>query len=370
MAEASGDGPHLRTSHAALFLRLAEEAAPHLQGAESRSWLDRLERDHDNLRAAISRSVARPDPSTAVGLVFALWRFWQRRGYLDEARRLVDRIAGQGWELTADERARFAEAAGGIAYWQADIPATNRWYDEALEIRRGQADPADPATQRELANALYNRGYASVAELMTAAEVGARPDPAAREMLEQSLAIYRALGDRGGEADLLWGLGGYLLFADQAVQAESCFRQSIDLHRASGNRHMEAWSLHMLTVTVLIQTRAEEAGEASRDALRLFAAAGDVSGTTLSLDVLAGVAMAQGQRDRGGRLWGAGRRLQQAAGIGLAEWDRKIISMMPFAVERVLGPAELDRLAAEGAGLTLAETVAYALEEADPFAEG
>jgi predicted ATPase len=369
MAEASGDGPAIRAAHAALFLRLAEEAAPHLQGAESRRWLDGLERDHDNLRAAIAWAVERPDPPTAVGLVFALWRFWQRRGYLDEARRLVDRIAAQGWELTPDERARFSEAAGGIAYWQADIEATRRWYDEALAIRRGQADPADPATQRELANALYNRGYAYIAELMSSPDVDALPDPAARAMLEEALAIYRALGDRAGEADLLWGLGGYYLFSEEPGLAEPAFRQSIDLQRASGNRTMEAWSLHMLSSVLIIQERTEESRVASTGALRLFDAAGDVSGITLALDVLAGVALSLGRRHRGGRLWGAARRLQRAAGVGIAEWDRRIISMLPFAVERVFDPAELERVAAEGASLTLAETVAYALEEADPFAD-
>ena len=193
------------------------DAAPNLQGAESRRWLDRLERDHDNLRAALSWTIGRPDPPTAVGLVFALWRFWQRRGYLDEARRLVDRMDAAAWDLPPVERARFAEAAGGIAYWQADLQATLRWYDEALAIRRRQADevgPDDPATQREFANALYNRGYASIAETMMSPEFDARPDPSARVMLEEALAIYRALGDRAGEADLLWGLGGYYLFTD------------------------------------------------------------------------------------------------------------------------------------------------------------
>ena len=95
-----------------------------------------------------------------------------------------------------------------------------------------------------------------------------------------------------------------------------------------------------------------------------------MSGITLALDVLAGVALAQGRRERGGRLWGAARRLQEAGGIGLAEWDRRVIAMLPFAVERVLDPAEVEALAAEGASLTLAETVAYALEAADPFAGG
>ncbi len=126
----------------------------------------------------------------------------------------------------------------------------------------------------------------------------------------------------------------------------------------------------MLSTTLIIQGRTDEAGAASTGALRLFDGAGDVSGITLTLDMLAGVALSQGRRHRGGRLWGAARRLQRAAGIGLAEWDRRIISMLPFGVERVFDPSELEQVAAEGASLTLAETVAYALEEADPFADG
>ena len=370
MREAAGEDQLVRDAHARAFLGLAETVAPHLQGAESRSWLDRLERDHDNLRSALSWSMAQPEPSTATRLVYSLWRFWQRRGYLDEARRLVDRLAQEDWELAPDDRARFAEAAGGIAYWQADLAATLRWYDEALDIRRSQADPAEAQSQRELANALYNRGYASVAEIMfamIAPEEHLRPDPAARTMMEEALAIYRALGDTAGEGDLLWGLGGYHLFVDEPAMAETCFRRSLDLQRAAGNQTMEAWSLHMLGTTLLLEERIDEAGEASRAGLRYFSAAGDVSGVPLALDVLAGVALAQGRDKRGGRLWGASRRLQEAGGIGLAEWDRRIIAMLPFAVERVFGPQELEDVSAEGASLTLAEAIAYALEEIDPF---
>ena len=102
--------------------------APLLQGAEQRAWLDRLERDHDNLRAALSWATGRPDPETAVRLCFALWRFWQQRGYLVEARSELDGIAAQAWDLPAPLRARFAETLGGVAYWQADLPvSTARW---------------------------------------------------------------------------------------------------------------------------------------------------------------------------------------------------------------------------------------------------
>ena len=102
------------------MLELAQQAAPHLSGTEQRVWLERLEREHDNLRAALDWATARPEPTLGARLAFALWRFWQQRGYLNEARARIEAMAAQGWDLEPVDRARFAEAAGGIAYWQSD----------------------------------------------------------------------------------------------------------------------------------------------------------------------------------------------------------------------------------------------------------
>jgi predicted ATPase/class 3 adenylate cyclase len=369
----SGEAAATRRAHASAYLAVAERSAPHLQGADQRRWLDRLEQDHDNLREALDWAIDLPDPPTAVRLAFALWRFWQQRGYLDEARSLLDRIAELGWEMEPELRARFAETAGGIAYWQADLPTATHWYDVALEIRRDAAAGAagaggDPESHRELANALYNRGYIPVAALMKSSDVNAPADPDARAMLEEALAIYRELGDIGGEGNLLWGLGGYLMFVGAAPEAEVYLRSAMELHRAAGQRTMEAWSLHMLSSALLIQARYTEAAEPSRHALRHFSRGGDVSGITLCLDTMSVIALSADDRLRGGRLWGAARQLQRVSGTGLAEWDARFLQTLPFGVQSVFTPAELDHLAAEGADLSLSEAVAYALGEADPFA--
>ena len=142
------------------MLDLAERATPHLAGAEQRDWLDRLERDHDNLRAALEWATARPDPDLGARMGFALWRFWQQRGYLNEARMRLEAMAAQDWSLEPVCAAHFAEAIGGVAYWQADHPAAERWYHEALRIWRERGD------KREIANALYNDAYADILPLM------------------------------------------------------------------------------------------------------------------------------------------------------------------------------------------------------------
>jgi tetratricopeptide (TPR) repeat protein len=316
-AEMLDDPDRTSAVHAAFYVALAEEAAPELQGTEQRRHIDRLS----------------------------------------------ERIDG----LAAETRARFAEAAGGVAYWQADFDSTVRWYDEALSIRRELADPNDPRSQRELANALYNRGYAGVALIMGAVADGGRPDTTAQDLMEEALAIYRAQGDTAGEANLLWGLGGYRLFVGETAAAEEDFGRAIELHRDSGQRTMEAWSLHMLGVARVMQGRLSEAADPARHALRHFSAGGDLGGITLALDLLAVVAVDAGDRRRGGRLWGAARQLQETSGTGLAEWDEGIFARLLVGIRDAFDEPALQELSAEGASLPLEDAVAYALGEADPF---
>ena len=368
MLEVIGETEALREQHARHFLDLAERAAPHLQGAEQRAWLDRLERDHDNLRTALSWAIERPDPELAVGLAFALWRFRQQRGYLVEARRELDDLAERSWNLAPITRARLAEALAGVAYWQADIPVAERWYDEALAIWRELAVDGDAEGRREMANALYNRAFTTVAAAMWVVGGGEGQRPRARAMLDEALAIYEELGDTSGQGNVLWGRGGFELYGDSPGEAEPWYRRALELHRAAGHRTMEAWSLHMLSVALISQRRVADAREASRHALAHFRDGGDLAGLNLALDALAAVAVGEGDPARAGRLWGAARQLQHTSGTDLATWDQAILEALPYGPRREIAAADLERLAAEGAALRLTDAVAYALGEADPFA--
>jgi hypothetical protein len=166
----------------------------------------------------------------------------------------------------------------------------------------------------------------------------------------------------------VWGLGGLELYADDAGRAEPWFRRSLELHRAAGHRTMEAWSLHMLSVTMIALDRIDEADEASRHAVAHFRDAHDLAGLTLGFDALAAEAVARGDEDRGGRLWGLARQLERVSGTFLAAWDEALFANLPSSPRSRIAPARLEALAAEGAALPLADGVAYALGEVDPFA--
>ena len=351
-----GEADEIADRHAAAMLDLAEQAAPQLAGSDQRAWLDRLEREHDNMRAALDRSIAKPDPVLGVRLAFALWRYWQQRGYLNEARVRFERLEAQGWDLEPVLQARFAEAFGGIAYWQSDQPTATRLYDDALRLWRELGD------QREIANALYNRAYADMIEVM---EGLVAPSEKTRNvpLLDEALAIYREIGDIGGEANLLWALGSVHFFTANAGVAEGWYRQSLELHRKAGNRTMEAWSQHMLGLSLVGQRRFAEAAEVIRHALRHFHEAGDIAGVTLVLDDLALVAVGFDDPDRGARLWGAARHLQDRTGTALADYVERSYALYGVPTPKDLLPPEvLKPLADEGAAMSYDEIVAYALE--------
>jgi predicted ATPase/class 3 adenylate cyclase len=356
--ELRGELDQVRERHALAMVDRAERAQPHLNGVDQRTWLDRLERDHDNLRAALDWTTARPRPDLAARLVYALWRFWQQRGYLNEARTRLEAMAREEWDLDPILRARFAEAFGGVAYWQSDRDAATRWYDIALAVWRDQDD------QRELANALYNRAYADVISLMGGLALDPELSDQTRSMLMDALKIYEGLGDKAGEGNIIWGLGSFHYYNRDIESARAWYERSLALHRASGQRTMEAWSLHMGALVDIGDRRFEEGGRTAKEALQVFADSGDVAGITLELDNLAAVAAAQGDLTRAGRLWGAARHLQQLTGTGLADYVEETHEMFDTPTPRLLlSPEDLAARAAEGAAMSLDEVVAYALED-------
>ena len=359
MLEAREDGAAIRGRHARWYLDLAEAAVPQLAGAEQRSLLELLEREHDNLRAALDRSAAAGDGDTTIRLAFALWRFWQKRGHLNEARRRLESYAAQPWSSEPPPlRARLLEALGGVLWWQADITAMKAAYAEAVEIWRAVGD------KKEIANALYNYSFSfAVSPNPREDPRDADPEGQGLQAQEEALALFREIGDERGQANVLWGIGNRDYFAAAGDHGETRFREALELFRTVGDVTMEAWSLHMLGTALIRQARPEEARETLHHALRHFHDASDAAGINLLFDDLSSLAVVDGDLPRAARLRGAARRLTATTGVELAHF---INEQYEFAarpqVVRQLSPEELERYGAEGAAMPLDAAVAYALD--------
>ncbi len=364
--EARGEREAILARHRDWFVSLAERAAKELSGDDQRRWLDRLELAHDDIRAVLDRAVAQPDPPVAIGLSFTMWRFWQKHGHLGEARRRLDAMEREPWSRDDPRlRARLLEALGGVCWWQGDFAAMLVHYEEAVEIWEGIGD------DRELANAYYNASFSYA--LGPDGKFGAGdPEGKGEGYVRSALEAFRRIGDARGEANALWGLGTMHYFQGDFATSEAENRAALELFGASEDRTMESWARHMLGLALISQLRTAEAKFQVVHAVRHFHAAGDVAGLSLTLYDLSSIAVQEGDLERAARLRGAAHNLSNETGttLGVFTEDAFEAARMRPNVREQMSVADVERLGAEGAAMTLDELIAYALEGApeDPEA--
>jgi predicted ATPase/class 3 adenylate cyclase len=359
----SGEADALRARHAQHFLEVATALSAEAQGNEQREVLDAYERDHDNLRAALNFAVAENRGELAQRLLSSTWRFWQIRGHLAEARERAERILALPDAQRRDEvRLRALDAAGSIAYWQADMVPARRWYEEerALAAELGDA--------RGEADAIYNLSFTY--------SLTREDAPLAGQLAADARDRYRALGDRHAEARALWAIVNSFLFdmtkgesgelSAAGEEAIASAQAAIPIFREMNDHFMLGWSLYTYGLLKNIRGEAEGAREALRESLGLFQETNDVTGYALVLDGFASLEWAAGERDRAMKIAGAAAAISDVAGGGLAQRNREIDQFFP---QELLSEAALAEAYQAGQHLSAEEAVRLALRE-DEVDEG
>ena len=189
----AGEAEPLARRHLEYCVRRAEQAVPHLLGAEQPRWLEYLGHEYDDLRAALGRAVAAGAAAPALRLAAALWRFWYFRSDFTEGRGWLTRVlALPATAAQAEARAEALNGAGALAISQDDFAAARSLYEECLALRRAAGDRSGEA------RALNNLSVVAIA---------VADYPRAQALLKASLALHRAVGYRIGEAYNLNNLG-------------------------------------------------------------------------------------------------------------------------------------------------------------------
>jgi len=240
--EASGEAEELRRRHADHFLALAKEAEPHLR-KQSKEWLDRIEREHDNIRAALDGFETAGENERVLELGAAVFEFWTLRGHFGEGRRRLESA------LAGDQRPTAARATALMG--AADL---------AL-------DTGDPVTTRLRA--------------------------------EEALALQRSLGDVWGTAHSTMLLGSAFAAAKDWASAQQRFDESARLFREVGDEHNARQATRRLAWTCAVLGDRERARALREDNLRWARESGDEHIEAVSLDVLAIDALKQGHIDDG-----------------------------------------------------------------------
>jgi predicted ATPase/class 3 adenylate cyclase len=346
--QSSEEAVPTRDRHAAFFLALAEAAEPHLRREDQKRWLDRLETEHDNIRAALRWAIDSEDAPTALRLAGAVWRFWHLHSHLADGRRWAEEaLALPGAAGRTAERIRGLTALGGIAYWQQDVPTFRRAYEEAMAIAEELGDGAEVAEQT------YNLAFASALE---------GDFPGMLALVHQSRSMFEELGNLRGVADCDWILGIAARLGGDLEQSRALGEQSLRVHREVGDRFGGTVALYALGRTAMEQGDLDVAEACFREALANDAEIGNRTGMCVILDNLADKARIDGDHVRALRLGGASEAMKEATG---AQAPPQLLDL-PDLREEARGTLSEEAIGAaweEGRAMSIEQLVAYARQE-------
>ncbi|MDQ4129072.1 MAG: helix-turn-helix domain-containing protein, partial [Actinomycetota bacterium] len=284
-----GEAEEVRLRHASFYLALAEEAEPRIKGQDQVEWLDKLEADNDNFRAAIGRSLEAGDALTAARFGWALAVYWVMRARREEGRLLMERTLSGG-NLPARMRARALYALGLCVNGSGEDRRLMAVSEESVALFREAGDG-------------HGEAYALLVLSFAALQLGDLD--LAERVLEQALEGFRRYADAWGSAHSLNHLavasyrrGNYPLAAGHA-------EEGLAVTRRSGDRLGANVALHLLAQAAWASDEQERAARYFREALVLASEAGDKTSSAYCMQGLADVAGARGQPRRAARLLGA-----------------------------------------------------------------
>ncbi len=340
-AELPSADPEGRSLHAGHFIRLAEAAEGELSGARQADWLERLEVDHDNLRAALDWLTRAGEASLELRLAAALGRFWYMRGYLSEGLTRLQRAVA----AAADDDATVAKAlrtSSALALLRGDYPLARASAEHALELYRQAGD--DAGVVRSLSN--LGAILHALGDLTLAAETLDECIDACASVDDDRLMALA----RNNRGDVALSQGELDLAADQ-------FAQSLALLRTANDTANIARALYNLGAVAVEQRRSDEAGELLRESLELSDRVGDVEDLAWCLIALAVVAADNGASLDAAAMLGYTTALLDRIGASMKPFEERLFERTRSRLREALGDAELEDALAAGAHLQRADAV-------------
>jgi predicted ATPase len=341
----SGEAEDIARRHAEHYLALAEEAEPHTREL-SRKWLDRLEQEHDNLRAAIEwfATAGRTEPCQR--LVGVLDDFWGTRGHMAEGwRRLQSALAADLRPTAA--RGRALLGAAGLAIGRGDSAAARQLAEEALALHQGLRDT------RGAAASLFVLGH-------VAAEGG--DFQTAATLAEESSGLFREAGQDFQVLEADWLLGWALRGLGETERARSLDERTLAEARVQGASSIQAHLLEQLAQRTAEDGRPADALPMFREAYELDLALDDRWRMALLACRLATALTGLGEPERAAQVLASGRAQLEDMGADPA-WRRDEDEREVTRLRGELGEAAFTEAWEAGRKLTADEAIALALAE-------
>jgi predicted ATPase len=388
---ASGEEAAARHAHAAWYRALAEEAAPILGETFDRKWLDRLEAELGNFRAALTWALRQPDAEIALRLAAALRRFWLARGYLVEGRDWLEQALAHGSPEPSQARAEAIFATGELSFFLENLDRAKSLAEEGLAIcrslgnARGAADAllglghiARQAGDLERAEAYLIEGIALARSAGATATLSPLQEAMARLLadlgrLDEAEALYeehmqqdRLAGNERGMASSLSGLAKVARKRGDTARAISLVEEALAIVRRLHDTYASAVILIELAALVVDQGDHARATELLRESLTLAWEHRFDALAAEGLQALALLAATTGQRERSARLAGLTVAFCQAVGTPLPDRDDDLAAGGELVAHGVSRQSASVTAPIRDLVLTADEAIAEALNDGSP----
>jgi len=331
--------------HAQYYLALAERAEPELTGRKQVLWLDRLETELNNLRAALTWARDSGDVEVGLRLAGALYRFWDHHSHFAEGRKWLEAGLARGAGLPADVRVKALHVAGVLTLEQGAYDQAAAYLSDSLALFRGLGN-------------LYGAAFALYALGTIALYRGEHERATA--FLTEALKLLREVRDTDGIAALLGQIGYAALLRRDYERAIARFEESLALYQDMGSTLGSGNMLTRLGRALLEQGDHARAWTALTEGLRLTRQAGNWWYIAECLETMAAATAAGGEPMRAARLWGATEALRASLAAPLPPVEQPLYERHIAAARALSDDASFTAAWAEGRALTLERTLALA----------
>ncbi|RYG23581.1 tetratricopeptide repeat protein [bacterium] len=348
----SEEEQRLRERHARHYAALVVRAEDGLQGPEQATWLERLEREHDNIRATLAFCQTHPELCEyALSLMGAIGRFWTVRGYLSEGREWIESILACAPKGATEAKANAWRTAGQLAYWQGDSAAGRRFGEESLKICRELGDRGGET------RSLFRLGFACLSE---------GDLPPARDYFEQALRLGIEIDDRPGIPHLLNAVGEVAYAEGNLDEAKQRFEDALWRFREAKDMRSIASVLKNLSNVARDEREYAAAHRLLAEGLSIRQELGNATGLAVTLDAFGLLAGVQGDLERATFLLAGAHALHEQSGSRPEPAEAARIDALRAKADEKLGSQVFDTIWEKGLAAGADNASRVALEEGSP----
>ena len=347
-----GEADTVQRRHAASFLALAERASPELRGPRQVVWLKRLDREQDNVRAAMAWLLGKRESETVARIGWALWLFWWMHGHFAEGRQWMEEALAKGVTMPASPRAKALYVSGTMADGQADRRAAEPLLEESIGLFRELEDKLG------LAMALCGGGLVAVGQGRHERGIA---------LFQKAADLFLEIGERWCASVTLSFLAVGWFGQGDPSRAKQVAEQGLELAREVGAAEAICVACHIGAMVAQAERDHERARGLLQEGLVLAAEAGNETNVAYCLQGLAAAAASEGRLARGARLWGAAEALLEKIEVAAYIYapDRSVHQGQVSAACAQLEEAAWQAAWAEGRAMYPEQAIGYALSKGE-----